>query len=167
MKRGSIFIFLLFITIILGGCNSKIKNTASTLNITKEYEKIILEYLDTKTGDISSPRGGKMYSAFIVLGTEEDKLYVWMLKEEYLKQGSEATMTSGVSLPLVLHIKTEKDKMKIINHKYPEDGESYSESLNKLFPENVRKEISNNYNERTRQLEEIIKKRVEGDIKSK
>ncbi|MEG0775688.1 hypothetical protein [Clostridium sp.] len=165
MKKYSIFIFLVCIIIILGGCNSKLKNSSNSLEITKEYEGVILEYLDKNTDDINSPRNGKMYSAFNVLGTDTDKIYVWMLKEEFLKQNSEINMTNGVSLPLVLYINTEKDKIEIINHKYPEDGEGYGRSLKKLFPQNVIKVMNDNHNESVEKLEEIIKNRVKEDIK--
>lgn len=166
MRKGIMFIFLLSMLLILGGCNLTVKDASNSLKITKEDEKIILEYLDTKTNDVSSPRGGTMYSAFTVLGTDSDKLYIWMLKEETLKQGSEVIMTNGTSLPLVLYIKTGEEKIIITNHKYPEDGQGNGKSIRKLFPENVRKVMSNNYNERADQLEEIIKNRVKDDMKN-
>ena len=166
MRNGIVFIFLLSMLLILGGCNLTLKDASNSLNLNKEDEKIILKYLDTKTNDISSPRGGTMYSAFTVLGTDSDKIYIWMLKEETLKQGSEVIMTNGTSLPLVLYIEIEEDKIVIKNHKYPEDGQGNGKSIRKLFPGNVIKVMSNNYNERAEQLEEIINNRVKDDMKN-
>ncbi|MDN5316849.1 MAG: hypothetical protein PWR08_973, partial [Thermoanaerobacterium sp.] len=36
----------------------------------------------TKTNDIAYPNKGKMYSAFELLGTDKDKIYIWLVKEE-------------------------------------------------------------------------------------
>ncbi|MEW9095481.1 MAG: hypothetical protein AB2417_10410 [Clostridiaceae bacterium] len=163
MKRR-LFVFLLSLSIlfVLGGCNSTLKDSSNTLEITQTDEKIIQEYLDTKTNDISSPyRGGKMYSAFRILGTDSNKIYVWMLKYENLKQSNE--LTNGVSIPIVLYIETKGDKIEIDNHKYPKDGVEYGRSLGKLFPQNVRDEMSNNNNELIGQLEEIIRNRIKSD----
>jgi hypothetical protein len=165
MKKGTIFIFLLSVMLILEGCNSIAKNSSNSLKITENDEETILEYLDTKTNDISSPREGKMYSAFDILGTDSDKIYIWMLKEECLKQGNEVKMTNGVSLPVVLYVETVEDKIEIKNHKFPEDGEQIGKSRRKLFPENVRNVMSNNSNERIIQLEEIIRNRAKEEIK--
>lgn len=164
MRKVNIFILLLLLMGTLGGCSSIAKNPTNSLKITKEDEKAILEYLDTKTNDISSPRAGKMYSAFEVLGMDSNKIYIWMLKEEYLKQGSEIKMTNGVSLPVVLNIEVVEDKIEIKSHKFPEDGEGNGESIKKLFPENVRKVLSNNHNERVTKLEETIMNRVKEQI---
>lgn len=164
IKRISIFVFLLSITIFFIGCNSKLENSSNTLKITKEDEKTILEYLDIKTIDIDEARVGKMYSAFSILGTDEDSIYIWLLKEEYFKQGNEIVQQGGVSLPVVLYIEKSKNGIEIKNHKYPGDGEQYGKDIKKLFPRNVIDEINRNYNERVEKLEEIIKSRVEEEL---
>lgn len=136
------------------------KNSSNSLKITKDDEKVILEYLDKKTNDISSPRGGKMYSAFDILGTDSNRIYIWMLKEECLKQGNEVKMTNGVSLPVVLNIEIVTNKIVIKSHKFPGDGEGNGESIKRLFPANVINLMSNNHNERVTQLEEAIQRRI-------
>lgn len=154
------------IILIPGGCKSTIKNSSNSLNITKEDEKIIQQYLDTKTNDISSTKSGKMYSAFILLGTDNDKIYVWMLKEECIKVGSGVIITNGVSSPLVLYVKTGEYGIKIKSHKSPKDGEGYGKSIKKLFPQNVIDLISNISNEHMAHLKEVIKNRVKEDIEN-
>lgn len=164
MKKG-FFAFLLSLSIlfVLGGCNSTPKDSSNTLKITEADEKIIQEYLDTRTNDISAPyEGGKMYSAFKTLRTESNIIYVVMLKYEYLKQTDE--LTNGVSTPIVLYIETKGDKIEIKNHKYPKEGMEYGKSLRKLFPQNVMDEMASNPNELMNQLEEIIKNRVKEDV---
>jgi hypothetical protein len=163
MKRRSFVLLLLSILFVLGGCNSTPEDSSNIIKITQADEKIIEEYLDKRTNDISTPYGGgKMYSAFNILGTDDNKIYVWMLKSEYLKQTNE--LTNGVSVPIVIYIETKGDKIEIKNHKCPKDGVEYGKSLRKLFPQNVRDEIENNHNEFIQHLEEIIKNRVKEDV---
>lgn len=160
MNKNQYF-FLLFISILLifSGCETTPKNSSNHLKLTQTDEQQIEEYLDTRTEDISSPyQGGKMYSAFKVLGTDTDKIYLWMLKYEYLKQSNE--LTNGVSLPVVLTIKTKDDQIIIENHSFPKDGSAYGASLTKLFPQNIRDQISNNHNETAKELEQIINDRI-------
>lgn len=155
------YLFLIFISILLifSGCDDTPKNSLDTLKLTPQDERKIEEYLDTRTEDISSPdQGGKMYSAFKVLGTDTDKIYLWMLKYEYLKQSSE--LTNGVSLPVVLTIKTKDNQIIIEHHRFPKDGSEYGASLTKLFPQNIRDQISSNHNETVKALEQIIKDRI-------
>lgn len=136
----------------------------NSLEITKTDEKIILQYLDTKTNDINVAREGKMYSAFTVLGTDEDKIYIWLLKEGYFKEEGMLRVESGTSLPVVLYIKNGKNGIEITNHKYPEDGIGNEKSMKKLFPYYVRYAINSNYNERADKLQKIIKNRAEKDF---
>ena len=165
MKKGIVSIFLLSIMLIFGGCNSTVKNSSNYLKVTKDDEKIILEYLDTKTNDISAPSGGKMYSAFDVLGTDDNKIYIWVVKEQFIKHDSEMIQgTGGVSLPVVLNIKTIDGKIKVIDHKSPRDGNEGAKDIKKLFPENVRNLMNKNNNERVTRLEEFIRNRA-GRIK--
>lgn len=155
------YFFLLFISILLffSGCDPTPKDSSNPLKLTQQDEQMIEEYLDTRTEDISSPdQGGKMYSAFKVLGTDTDKIYLWMLKYEYLKQSNE--LTNGVSLPVVLTIKTKDDQIIIEHHSFPKDGSAYGASLTKLFPQNIRDQISSNHNETAKALEKIIKDRI-------
>lgn len=162
-KRFFAFVLQLLILFILGGCSSTPKDASNTLKITQADGKMIQEYLDTKTNDISAPnQKGKMYSAFKIFGTDSNKIYVWMLKYEYLGQGKE--LTNGVSIPIVLYIESKDGEIEIKNHKYPKDGEGYGKSLKKLFPQNVIDKMNNNHNEFIEQLEEIIQNRIKEDV---
>lgn len=137
MKR-MLFAFLLLLSVlfIFEGCNSTPKDFSNILKITEADEITIQEYLDAKTNDISAPyQGGKIYSAFEILGADNNKIYVWMLKSEYLRQTNE--LTNGVSVPIVLYIETKGDKIK--NHSdwgqtEIKKGfeESYSNAINDL-----------------------------------
>lgn len=166
MKKRSILIFILLMNLILGGCNSTVKNASNSLKITTEDEKIIQEYLDTKTNDILKARDGKVYSAFTILGTDKDRIYVWVEKIEYAKEGNSIVQRDGTASPLVLYIKNINNGIEIKGHKGPEDGKGYGKSIMKLFPENVRKMISTDYNERAVKLDEEAKSRAEDDLKN-
>ena len=161
MKKRSIFVFLVLIIIIFLVCNP-----SNSLEITRTDEKTILKYLDEKTDDINVAREGKMYSAFTVLGKDKDKIYIWLLKQGYFKEGDELILESGTSLPVVLYIKNGKNGIEITNHKYPEDGIGYPKSMKKLFPSYVENTIGSNYNERADKLEKIIKNRADEDFKN-
>jgi hypothetical protein len=78
MKFETLFFMLLAIIIIFTGCNSTRRDVDNnTIKITQNDEKVILEYLDTKTDDIAYPsKGNKTYSAFNLLGTDIDKIYI-------------------------------------------------------------------------------------------
>jgi len=102
-----------------------------------------------------------MYSAFKILGTDPDKIYLWMLKYEYLKPSNK--LTNGVSLPVVLNIATKENQIVIENHCFPKDGNEYGPSLTKLFSQNVRDQISMKHNELVKELEKILENRIHSD----
>lgn len=166
MKKRSIFIFVLLIILILGGCNSTAKNASNSLKITIEDEKIIQIYLDTKTDDLLKARDGKVYSAFTILGTDKNRIYVWVEKIECAKEGNLIVQQDGAASPLVLYIKDTNNGIAIKGHKGPEDGEGYGRSIMKLFPENVRNMINTDYNERAVKLVEEAKSRAEDDLEN-
>lgn len=158
-KKFYFFLVLIQILLIFGGCDSTNENSSNTLALTLQDEQRIEEYLDTRTEDISSLyQGGKMVSAFKILGTDADKIYLWMLKYEYLGESHE--LTNGVSLPVVLATATKDNQIVIEHHSFPKDGSAYSDSLKQLFPKNVRDQISKNPNEMVKELEQIIKNRI-------
>ncbi|MEG6565701.1 hypothetical protein V6B95_01860 [Thermoanaerobacterium saccharolyticum] len=158
-----IFVSILSIIIVFAGCNSSQKiTTANPLKITQNDKKIILNYLDTKTNDIAYPSKGKMYSAFELLGTDKDKIYIWVVKEEYIKAGTNLESGQGVSLPVVLKIKKSSKGISIISHDFPKDGVNHNKDVKKLIPANIR--FPNN--EETVKLVEVTKTRAEEDLKN-
>lgn len=163
MKKKLLMILVILPMLLLfSGCDSTLKNSSNILKISQTDELSIEDYLDTKTDDISSPfQGGKMYSAFKILGTDSNKIYLWMLKYEYINQSNE--LTNGVSLPVVLTIETKDNQIGIESHRFPKDGNEYAPSLKELFPPNIRDQISKNPNELVNELELIIEKRIQAN----
>lgn len=166
MKKRNIVIFVLLLAVLFIRFNFGLKNSFNSLEITKIDEKTISEYLNTKTDDILAATDGRVYSSFTILGTDKDRIYLWLLKEEYIKKDNDITLQSGVSLPVVLYIKNDSNKIEIISHKIPADGAEHEETMRKLFPRNIRNKINHNNNERAKSLELDIKNRVEEDFKN-
>lgn len=168
MKMRVLSVIMLVALIIFSGLSLSEKfstnnDTNDTLKITQDYEKVILDYLDNKTNNIAYSKKGKMYSAFKLLGTSQNKLYIWMLKVEYFKAGDNITHEGGdaVSLPVVLNVKKTKKGLTIVNHKYSKDGENYNKHVRKLFPSGI--EFPDN--DEMIKLEQIIKNRAEENFK--
>ncbi|KAA5806606.1 MULTISPECIES: hypothetical protein [Thermoanaerobacterium] len=158
-----IFVSILSIIIVFAGCNLSQKiTTTNPLKITQNDKKIILNYLDTKTNDIAYPNKEKMYSAFELLGTDKDKIYIWLVKEEYIKTGTNLERGQGVSLPVVLKIKKNSKGISIISHDFPKDGVNYNKDVKKLFPANIR--FPNN--EEIKNLVKVTETRAEEDLKN-
>lgn len=166
MKKRNIIIFILLIAFFFIRYNFGLRNSFNSLEITKVDERTISEYLDTKTNDILAATDGRVYSAFTILGTDKDRIYLWLLKEEYIKKDNDITLQSGVSLPVVLYIKDDGNNIEIISHKIPADGAEHEKTMRKLFPRNIRNNINHNYNERAKSLELDIKNRVKEDFKN-
>lgn len=140
MKMRGLFTIILIVLIVFSGCNSSKNISFDTLKITKDEENLILDYLDNKTNDIARSKNGKMYSAFKLLGASQDKLYIWVSKVEYFKEGNEITHKCGdaVSTPVVLTFKKTDKSISIVRHEHPKDGESYNKNVKKLFPPNIK-----------------------------
>lgn len=122
MKIGSMIVFMLSIIITFTGCGEIKTDATNVLKITPNDEKTIQEYCDTKTDDIDISPEGKMYSAFELLGTDKDRIYIWLIKRMYIKnEGQDEKPESGdtVSLPVDLYIKNDGKGISIIGHKYP------------------------------------------------
>lgn len=124
---------LLMTTVLLMGCNFINENQKDTINVKEEDKEIITEYLNNKTGDQIVPSGVECYSAFEILGTSSDNIYLWVLKENI--------SGCGGSMPVSLNVKKDKDNLDIISYKIPGDGDDYGKDIDKLFPKNVRKKI--------------------------
>lgn len=106
--------------------------------ISNPDEKIIYEYLNTKTDDLMGKAGeGKFYSAFTILSTDRDKIYIYVMKARFVKQGNAAVQDDTVISPLVLYVKNTNEGMIIVGHEGPEDGMGWGRSLGRIFPENV------------------------------
>ncbi len=131
-------------------------------------EKTIYEYLNTKTDDLMGKAGdGKFYSAFTILSTDRDKIYIYLMKARFVKQGNTAVQDDSVISPLVLYIKNTNEGIIIVGHEGPVDGIGWGQSLQRIFPENAREALrvfDEQYNERMARMSEEIQNKAEADF---
>ncbi|GKX31551.1 hypothetical protein SH1V18_40310 [Vallitalea longa] len=159
MNKKFVFVFIIIVMFIFI-LTLFINNDSTTISeISQNDEKKILEYLDTKTNDISSPSKGKMYSSYDLLGIEENKIYIWLVKEEYITKDHAESKGNIVACPVVLYAtKNNNNELLIENHNFPEDGKNYGKNLKRFFPENIIEKIDHTV---TDTLLENIKIRVQ------
>ena len=137
-----LFLIITLLTIAILIFNTKTITLEKITNVDKET---ILKYLEMKTENISlTHEGSTMVSAFHILEVTPNKIYIWVLKSEYVKYRNEILYLMGAtSLPVVLYIKKINGKLEIINHKFPRDGTYWSRDVNRLFPTTVIKSFNN------------------------
>ncbi|MGD1838427.1 MAG: hypothetical protein ACPKPY_10275 [Nitrososphaeraceae archaeon] len=163
MNKKFIFIFIIIVIFIFILTLFVNNNSTNISKISQNDEKEILEYLDTKTNDISAPSRGKMYSSYDLLGIEENKIYIWLVKEEYIILRDHVESKGNiVACPVVLYATKNNNKLLINNHNYPEDGKNYGKSLKMFFPEKIIDKIDHTV---TDKLLENIKIRAQEEFK--
>ena len=80
MTRTIISAIMLIAFLAIGGCSNS--NLSSTVMDTEN--SMILGYLDFKV--MTANFGGKVFSAYKLLGRDSDKLYIWANIQEYYKK---------------------------------------------------------------------------------
>ncbi|MDZ5253619.1 hypothetical protein [Clostridium sp. LIBA-8841] len=147
-KKVVLMMILLICTVSFIGCG---RNSEDNLKITEADNGIIREYIDNKTGNKIVVNEGHVYSAFKVLGTDKNEIYLWVLKEN--------SVGSGGSMPVLLKASRVNGELSITDFKIPRDGEEYVEDIKEMFPRYVRKQIYadvNTYNAMIYELQEQI-----------
>ena len=145
-------------------CHSKISKIQE---INESKKRVVKTYLEE---NIWKPnRNGKAFCAYEILGEEDGSniyQYLWVKCKEYYLENGKLREGGGTSLPVVLVLQKENNIYKVISHKVPRAGSLYREDIERLFPENIRrnKMFSNdvNYlNQRGVILKDKIKKEAE------
>lgn len=159
-------ILAIFTIIFCYNYNTTPRNATNSLRITKAYEKTIQEYIDTSTYKLGYPEIGKMYSTFKVLGTDKDRIYIWISKAEFYKEKNKIKMQNCVIEPIVLYVKVNKNTIKIKSYKFSEDGESNGKSMRKLFPKNILEIMDKNYATLPNKLFKIMSDKAYKDLEN-
>ncbi|MGG7076591.1 hypothetical protein [Clostridium sardiniense] len=160
-KKFNIFIILLTATLFLGCTAITKKNindkNINTMNITEKDEEIIREYIGNKTGNDIVMSDEETHSAFKILGSSDNEIYLWVLKEN----------ASGVggSVPLVLEAKKENNNLNILSYKMPGSGDDYGKDIKEMFPKEVQNKIFSNADTHNEMINELEKELQE--IKNK
>jgi len=134
------------------------------ININESEKENIKIYLEE---NIWKPnRGGKTFCAYEILGEESGldihQYYLWALCKEYYLENSKLREAGGTSLPVAITLQRESNTYKVIGHEVPRNGSFYKEEIERIFPENIRrnKMFSNDvnyHNQHIRVLEDEIK----------
>lgn len=138
----------------------------SSQPVSNKDEAAIEAYLDQKV--LVPVFGGKVFSAFKVLGTAEGKVYVWAFMQEYYKKDNLLEEGTGWSVPLVLEIEKSSNGIVVKGHKSPGDGTLYEKDVKTLFPKELQQVIFDfPASQSTQELENISKNRAEQWAKNK
>ena len=78
MKKIMESFLILCLLIGLVSCLNAIKSNAKEASV--EVKKNLEEYIENNTDDICEKTDGKSYSAFEILGMNEDEVYIWLVK---------------------------------------------------------------------------------------
>lgn len=157
------FILLVFVIMLIAGCRLQPGNQPSQLPPSTELEgESITDYLTENIGIAGF--GGKVFCAYEFLDADlqmDASVYVWALCQEYYWNQDALTSGSGISLPVALQTKSVGDKVEIIGHHIPRDGEYYGSDIREVFPRSTWPQIMpediddiNQYNLRANQLVE-------------
>jgi Na+-transporting methylmalonyl-CoA/oxaloacetate decarboxylase gamma subunit len=178
MKKIIIFSFLVLL-ILSAGCSAAIDQFTAVPKIEVNKLKVV-ESQDTEQADeqanldeiISSylaqqlaftALDGTVFEAHEIYGTEEKDgktyVYLWSMQQEYAYENNEILRGAGSSMPLVMVLEKDSEgKYSTITHMVPRDGEHYSSSVKKLFPEKYHDKIFERVH--SKELEEIIKQKA-------
>jgi len=135
INRLMVVVIMISTILTISGCS----HNTTLLTVTETENILILDYLDQK---VFSPNfGGKVFSAYKLLGRETGKLYIWAIIQEYYKKDGILETGTGWSVPLVLNLAESGGNEKISSHISPRDGSLYSKDIEKLFPRNLQKTV--------------------------
>jgi hypothetical protein len=153
-SRGILNVFLLLLLVLTGSCRHL------NQSVNKADDECIQSYLDGKV--LNPSFGGKVFSSHKILLVENDKIYVWGYLQEYYKKTGILEEGTGMSGPLVLNIKKDGDKIAVISHVAPRDGDLYSADIRNLFPKQIRELIiAFPESSELKELRNITRKRAE------
>ncbi len=111
-------------------------------------DEAITQYLLTQEQfSWQTKKDSSNYCVFENLGNEEDifPLSLWVYCQEYKQENEEIIELSGFSGPVLVDYPNELSFFSIdkFTHQVPRDGSLYGEDIEKIFPENLQKNILN------------------------
>ena len=82
-------------------------------------------------------RGGEMTCAYLPLGQQRTRVFVWAVCHEFLAIDGRLVEGSGMSLPAAFEIKVDSGQAKIVGLEIPADGDRYGPSARRIFPSEI------------------------------
>jgi len=121
---------------------------------TELIENAIIDYLVTDSENSSSNyKNAKWFAALNTYLIEEDNntytVSAWVLEESYYLENGEVLTDSGSSMAKKFTVVKTNDNYMVTKVECPKDGSYYVPSMKKLFPKDVRKRMSNVYEDGT------------------
>lgn len=135
---------MLALSFVLFGCDGDANNVKDA-NVNNppagENDDTILAYLDKNL--IKPHFGGKVFSAYKILGNDSDQIHVWAYIMEFYKDGTNNSIEEGTGMsgPMVLRVNQSGNNVVVVNHTMPRDGAFYTGDIKKLFPQDVQEMI--------------------------
>lgn len=82
-------------------------------------------------------RGGEMGCAYVPLGQERTRVFVWALCGEHVAVDGQLYDGSGMSLAAAFEIGIDSGRPRIVGVEVPQDGDRYAPSVRRIFPESI------------------------------
>lgn len=144
----SIFILLIIAFSVIYSSTLKI----NLINESSELYDIAIDYLrnkEFKSNPDSSKEDFNVFYSYHSFGIEKrgnyKYMYMWIYSESnYLEEKDSLAISTSSSVPVKMTIKDNK----IVKAEYPKDGNEYANSIYKLFPRTIAKQILNFDNEK-------------------
>jgi hypothetical protein len=156
-----------FIALVCVGCQSKMGLNKNKIDLQSFADlQPIKDYLQQKVA--SKGFNGKVYCEYDVLDaaitTGDRQLYLWVLCQEYYRQGQKLVAGTGGSFPVAVTIRQQNDKVDVISHRQPRDGSYYAVDLPLIFSKQalaiVNNEKTEEKNQRVFRMQHKIKQEV-------
>jgi hypothetical protein len=159
---------LAFATLALMGCQHIVKSNQSSIAF-EQFSSLqsVKDYLSANLA--SKGFNGKSYCAYEVLDTESDgeneKIYLWVLCQEYYRANQKLQKVTGSSFPLALIVKRKNNGFQIISYRKPRDGALYAEDMPVIFPgkiiSKIQSEAIDSHNKRIQKLQDVIRQEAD------
>jgi hypothetical protein len=132
---------LAFILLLLLAAGCRHRGYANSFNLTNDDRKAIEAYLVEKI--IEPVFGGRIFCAYRVLLSDRQtgKICLWALIQEFYRELGDLREGTGISVPLVLDVREHNGKLLVTGHTLPADGGNFPADIERLFPQQIKKQI--------------------------
>jgi hypothetical protein len=159
---------LMLTTLTLFGCQATVKNEQSDVALGQFVSlQPINDYLSANLA--STGFGGKPYCAYEVIDAEVsaeiEKVYLWVLCQEFYRVNQTLKQGTGSSFPLALMIKRKNNEFYVVSHLRPRDGGLYAQDMQVMFStrfrNKIRAESIESHNQRVQKLQNEVQRKTE------
>lgn len=143
MVRKKLWWFTFIMMVLLIGCQSNRQEnsllpTSGIIPLVENIEAYLVKNIGL------SASGGKIFCAYAPLDAiqgSENKIFLWVLCQEYYLEQEGLVLGSGISLPVALRIQVKNNHFEIVDHILPRDGAYYGPDVRDTFPQSTWSQI--------------------------